>query len=148
MTPSFLDHITRAISDGRFAAYDGIAYDVEEGEGGLASHFTQSFAAAKAANLKVLVTVSHSAPYGIPDASVLMKSFFQEENIDFLSPQLYTTGNESSNDFGITNGFGWDHYRNARSNIVPSIVDASYYDDARNHLNELGIRLAGFIQWK
>ena len=148
MTSTFLNQITRAIRDGRFAGYDGIAYDVEEGEGSLAKQFRESFAAAKAANLKVLVTVSHSAPYGIPDASALMQSFLQDENIDFFSPQLYTTGNETSNNFGITNGFGWHHYRNARSKIVPSIVEASYYDGARNYFNNHGIALAGFIQWK
>jgi hypothetical protein len=57
---------------------------VEEGDTGLARVFAGSFAAAKAAGFKVLVTAGHSAPHGIN-----------------ISPQLHITGQEPENDFTI-----------------------------------------------
>ncbi|UTH75731.1 hypothetical protein [Chromobacterium sp. IIBBL 290-4] len=141
-----VQNITAAIQAGRFSAYDGIAYDVEEGEGGLSQWFAESFSVAKAKGLKVIVTVSHSAPYGVPDAAALMQSFFTDSNIDYLSPQLYTSGSETENDFtpGVV---PWSDYAKSRAPIVPSIVTANLYPSAQQFFADLGIATAGFIQW-
>ena len=128
------------------AGYDGICYDVEEGDSGLESAFAQSFAAAKAAGLKVFVTVSHSQPYLISDASSLMQSFFSDGNIDYISPQLYTKGTESSNDYSFV-GTPWTAYASAKAAIVPSIVCASYYASAVNYFKSQGVTLQGYIEW-
>jgi hypothetical protein len=61
-TLSSLNAITAAINANTITGYNGIAYDIEEGDAGLASAFTASFAAAKAKGFKVLVTTSHSQP--------------------------------------------------------------------------------------
>jgi hypothetical protein len=146
-TLSSVNSITQAIQNGDFHAYDGIAYDVEEGDANLANAFTQSFAAAKLAGLKVLVTVSHSAPYGISDAADLMRYFFKESNIDILSPQLYTSGTEGSNDFTTVAGVAWSEYGNASAAIVPSLVNSGMYSDCTVFLATQGVHVAGYIQW-
>ncbi len=146
-TEAALTDITNAINAGDFAGYDGIAYDVEEGESGLETAFEDSFAAAKANGYQVLVTVSHSAPYGFSDAATLMHSFFADPNIDYLSPQLYTTGTETSNDYATSDGVAWSEYATAKAAIVPSIVQASLYADAQIYFETQGVSLNGFIQW-
>ena len=147
MTSAGLQAITEAIKEGTLAGYDGVAYDVEVGDAGLEQDFTDSFAAAQAAGFKVLVTMSHSAPYGISDGAALMQSFFSDENIDFLSPQLYTTGSEAANDYATSHGVTWNQYAAAKAAIIPSIVKASYYADAQSYFAEHGVELGGFAQW-
>lgn len=143
-----LEAIDAAIKGGDFAGYDGIAYDVEEGDSGLSQAFATSFAAAKAAGFKVLVTVSHSAPYGISDAPALMKGFFADDSIDLLSPQLYTGGNETQNDYATTDGVLWTEYAAAKAAVIPSIVSADLYPSAQTYFSGQGVELQGYIQWK
>jgi len=142
-----LSAFTEAMNAEVFSAYSGIAYDIEEGVSGLAPLFQRSFAAAKENGFRVLVTISHSAPYGIKDAPEMMRSFFSDANIDFLSPQLYTTGKETGNEYATTAGVHWEEYAKANAKIIPSIVRASLYDDAKSHFQQHGVELAGFIQW-
>lgn len=148
-TAQDLDKINAAITGGQFAAYGGIAYDVENGDSGLASAFQGSFALAKANGFQVLVTVSHTAPYGIGDADALMAAFFQDANIDFLSPQLYTNGDETANDYQITSGttVTWAQYAKARAAVIPSIVTASLYPDAQQVLASQGVNTQGYVVW-
>lgn len=146
-TSASLAALTDAINAGTFAGYDGIAYDVEEGDSGLGLMFRHSFAAAKANGFKVLVTISHSAPYGISDANTLMHSFFADANIDYLSPQLYTSGNERANDYATSGCVSWPQFAIAQAAIVPSIVSADMYPDAQVYFQEMGVPVAGFIQW-
>lgn len=147
MTSAGLSALVGAVTAGRLQDYDGLAFDVESGERGLRDDFAAAFEAAKAAGLEVLVTVSHSAPFGIDDAAALMAGFFASEHIDFLSPQLYTTGSESANDYATSHGVDWTAYAAAEAKIVPSIVRASYYPDARKHFEANGVTTDGYIQW-
>lgn len=140
--------IDAAISGGLLSGYSGIVYDVEEGDSGLAAAFANSFSLAKSFGFSVVVTVSHSAPYGIADAHTLMGTFLSSPNIDYISPQLYTSGTEASNDYDISSGYGWDNYRNSNPAVVVSIVRASYYDDAVGYFNNIGVPLSGYIQWE
>ncbi len=139
--------INAAIGNGQLAGYDGVAFDVEEGGSDLAAAFQQSFALARQAGLRVLVTVSHSAPYGIADAAQLMQAFFADGNIDVLSPQLYTTGSETSNDYATSGGVTWATYATARAQIVPSIVTPALYADAQTTFKGYGVTTAGFVSW-
>jgi len=138
--------VTQAIEANRFASYHGIAYDIEEGSAGLEAQFAASFAAAKAKGMTVLVTVSHSCPYGITDAVSLMNSFFANRDIDLLSPQLYTTGQETSNDYTALN-VPWSAYAQAQAAIVPSLVRANLYPSAQSYFADQGVTLGGFVQW-
>lgn len=152
LTSQVLNQLNNLMNTGSFSAYDGICYDIEEGDSGLAGAFSTSFAIAKSKGLKVLVTVSHSAPYGIGDKIQLMSSFFTNPNIDILSPQLYTSGYETSNDYSFS-GVPWSSYANAVAFVVPSLVSASMLADAQaffldNSRSGTSFAIQGYIQWK
>jgi len=117
------------------------------GDAGLSSLFQQSFAACKSKGLLVFVTISHSQPYGISDAAALMKGIIADPNVDYLSPELYTTGNEASNDYTNVGTF-WYQYAASTARIVPSIIAASYYPDAVRYFAAQGVTLTGYVQWK
>jgi hypothetical protein len=146
-TSKLVKQVGSYCSSGKFAEYDGIAFDVEQGDSGLASDFQKAFAKCRSKGLKVLVTVSHSAPYGISDASTLMQNFFSDKNIDYLSPQLYTYGTETSNDYTTDGGVSWSQYAEAYAHFLPSIVTGSYYSDAQSYFQEKSIKCEGFVQW-
>merc|ERR1712048_749885 len=107
----------------------GLALDVEECDSGLASSFTDVLATAKSVGMETMVTISHSAPYGCDDASTLMQAFFADVNTDYLSPQMYTSGEERSPDFEETTDAGvtFAEFAESRAAIIPSIVDESHY---------------------
>lgn len=142
-----IDQIIKAIQSGDFREFDGLAYDVELGHSELEDAFSNLFAVTKANGLKVLVTVSHSAPYGVGDKSTLMKSFFANQDIDILSPQLYTSGKETQNDY-TASGIPFSDYASAKAAVVPSIVNASIYQNAHSFFQKQGVELAGYIQWQ
>jgi len=144
---SSLDDINTAIDNGDFKDYSGIVFDVEEGDAGLAAKFESSFQKARTAGLIVLVTVSHSAPYGFSDGADLMRAFLSSSSIGFISPQLYTTGSETRNDYAISQGVQWSEYKSTQAVILPSIVTASLYNDAELEFANQGITTQGFIQW-
>ncbi len=93
------------------------------------------------------MTTSHSRPYGIEDGSKLMTGFFADSNIDYISPQLYTSGTEASNDFTAI-GTMWKEYASSKAKIVPSVVLGSRdYPTAQAYFANLGVTLAGYVQW-
>eukprot|EP01031_Cornospumella_fuschlensis_P024845 gene24845-30021_t len=147
-TQSSLNSLTDAINKGKLGAYAGIVYDIEEGDSGLESAFSASFSAAKAKGLKVLVTISNSAPYGIKDGATLMRKFFTDGHIDYISPQLYETGEESSNDYSTNAGVQYSEYAQAKAAIIPSIVSSSMYNSAKSFFSGKGVTCQGYIQWK
>jgi hypothetical protein len=129
----------------QFAGYHGIAFDIEEGDSGL--DFRACFKACKDSGYLVMVTSSHSAPYGVGDSGRLMRSFFSDPNVDFLSPQMYTTGTEGGNDFQTSGGVGWNEYASFRGKIVPAIVTGSFYEDVRARFAGFGVTTVGYVQW-
>jgi hypothetical protein len=135
----------QACRDKKFTGYHGIAFDIEEGDSNL--DFRSCFAACKNAGYQVMVTVSHSAPYGVPDAGRLMRSFFTDPSIDFLSPQMYTTGNEVENDFATSGGVEWREYANSRAKIVPAIVTGLRYPELEEGFKAFGVTTVGYVQW-
>jgi hypothetical protein len=147
-TATSLNNIITAIKTGRFDTYTGIAYDIEEGESGLSALFTAAFAATKARGMTCIVTVSHSAPYAMVDAATVMRAIFADPNVDYLSPQLYSTGYEVGNEWAESGGVSWNEYKNCRAKIIPSIVTSSMYENARLFFGGLGITTAGYIQWQ
>jgi hypothetical protein len=108
-TASALTAINQHCSNGAFkqAGYAGIVYDVEEvvGDMSMVDLFRESFQVCKQSGLTVIVTTSHSAPYqtSTPDVAVaLVKEWVRDKNIDAISPQLYTSGQEGAPDFTET----------------------------------------------
>jgi hypothetical protein len=113
----------------------------------MCSQFAQAFKATQKQGMKVLVTVSHSAPYGCDDRVTLMKEFFGDTNIDYLSPQLYPSGEETQNDYTEDPGVSWTDYSHAEAAVIPSLVQASMYEDAVDFFSGKGVTLGGFLQW-
>lgn len=122
-----------------------------------------------------MVTISNSAPYGVSDGASLMRGFFPNSDIDYLSPQLYgkraqrckriiwsllliiiyiiyntciETGNESSNSYVTGKGVQWTEYASAKAAVIPSIVKASYYSDAKSYFKSKGVTTFGYVQWQ
>jgi hypothetical protein len=156
-TATILNNITNAINGGQFNIYPGIVFDIEEGDSNLANAFNAAFMAAKSKEMIVVVTTSHSGPYGIEDAAELMNSFFTNDYIDYLSPQLYTAGTETQNDFSASQNVPWSLWMGPnRPSIIPSVVTANLFsgtppadlDGAANFVQDkLGLNVAGFFQW-
>lgn len=146
-TATALNSIINYLNSGKFDAYTGIAYDIEEGEPGLGTLFTAAYAATKARGLTCIVTVSHSAPYAFVDGAALMDLFFADKNIDYISPQLYSTGYETDNEYDLTLGVSWTSYAKSHAKIVPSIITASMYDHAKDYFLSQGVTCHGYIQW-
>lgn len=146
-TAARLKALDDAVAAGKLAAYQGIVYDIEEGDSGLYGAFASSFKNAHVHNLKVLVTTSHSQPYGVGDAQQLMTDIINDVNVDFLSPQLYTSGEESTNDFKAV-GTPWSAYAKAHGRIVPAVcVGSRDYQGAKLYFQGQGVTLTGYVQW-
>lgn len=142
-----LNSLVSMINNGKFSKYQGIALDVEECmETGLASLFLSAMAAAKSKDLGTIVSVSHSSPYGCSDGHDLMTAFFADSNIDYISPQLYTSGDEISPDFDAIT-VAWDEYKQSRASLLPSIVDGTQYSSAQKYFSDIGIPISGYMQW-
>jgi hypothetical protein len=150
-TASQLTAVNNAINAGTFSGYAGLCYDIEEGDTGLASSFEKSFQTAKSKGFKVLVTISHSGPYGISDASTVMNQIFASTYVDFVSPQLYTTGTETGNDYQTSGGTSWAAWKNSKAPILLSITQSSLWSSANSYFTTtLGFpatKIQGYIVW-
>lgn len=116
-TSDVLANILSAINDGNFSAYSGIIFDVEYCEtSGLYNSFASVFQAAKNKQMKVIISVGHSG--NITDITSgeqdldLMNSFLSDPNVDYLSPQLYSNGNEDPPQYNV-NGVAWSAWANS-----------------------------------
>jgi len=142
-----LASLVSMLDAGKFSQYQGLAIDLEECyETGLAPSFLAVTAAAKAAGMETMVTISHSAPYGCEDKVDLMRAVFADSNTDYLSPQLYTSGAESEPDF-VYDGISWEEYASYKGRIIPSIVDDTHYAATESFFAAAGAPVSGFVQW-
>jgi len=150
-SPQRIQATANDLRAGKFNQWGGLAVDVEHCIGsGLGPGLQSIFAAAKEQGMQTLVTVSHNAPFDCNDAESLMNAFFQDTNIDYLSPQLYTSGSEHVPDWALTAtapGITWDKYAVSVAKVVPSIVDATHYQEAKDTFAEKGVTTHGYLQW-
>jgi len=161
ITAAAIQAVTQNLSVIRDAGYMGIVYDIEiipsgETSASLISAFRDSFAACKQPQFgfEVIVTTSHSGP-AVSDplvATELMEFFVSDPHVDYISPQLYTTGHELKPDFAETwncknQGCTWELIANSNKAFLPSIVDSSHYQETVEYFESLGIACAGYIQW-
>jgi len=126
-----INKIIESINNGDFSKYSIIVFDIEIGDAGLATLFNTLFETTKSKGLSVIVTVSHSSPYGFADSADLMKSILQCPNVDYFSPQLYTQDIGTMNEY-ISGPLSWadfaialksnPNYGNRQGNLIlPSI---------------------------
>ena len=143
-----------AIKDAGFA---GVCFDVEEAHGSaedLISAFERSFIALKQAGLRVMVTTSHSAPYETDSDETrvaLVDSWVRSDNIDYISPQLYSDGQETKPEYeaeDFNRNVDYKRYRNSKAKFVPSIASADQIDAVKAYFQLKGITVAGYVQWK
>lgn len=145
-TTDAISKLNAALPQLKSKGYQGVAYDIEICSGTIdASVFEDSFTATKAAGLEVLVTMSHSAPYGCSNGEALMTDFVNSTNIDYLSPQLYSDG--TTLDFTPNDQFPWSGFEGAAAKIVPSIPQASDYQQVVDYFTKINVDLSGYIQW-
>lgn len=106
-----VDKIKDSINNDDFKAYQGICYDVEgydDSDSSIKDKFKDCFDAARAKNLKNLVTTSHSGPYLKGDAADIMTFFFTScDTIDIISPQMYTCDYGTANEYDFSKGVLW-----------------------------------------
>ena len=143
-----------AIKDAGFA---GVCFDVEEAHGSakdLIAAFERSFIALKQAGLRVMVTTSHSAPYETDsDATrvALVDSWVKSDNIDYISPQLYSDGQEAEPEYEAEDpnrNVAYERYKGAKAKFVPSIASADQVDRVKLFFQQKGITVDGYVQWK
>lgn len=149
-TESSLAQLEEDINQGRFSQYDGIVFSLGRGASNLQGAFAQVFAAAKTFGLIVGINVAKFAPIYFFDFIDLLRGFFANRNIDFISPNLFTNGenpNEEGNDFSPIGEIPWSEYGNAQADIVPSILTSSLYDSAQSFFSSQGVEVEGYIEW-
>lgn len=146
-TLSSVNTIYNAIANGKFSGWRGLVFDIEIGDAGLYPAFAQCFRAAVAKGLGVMVGVSHSAPFAIADAPVLMKSILANRDVRYISPMLYSYGTETENSYDVAKGVPWAWYKNTSAIILPAVVQSSYYPAAAAYFASQGITTQGYIQW-
>jgi len=151
---TWLDKWETSIKNGELSTWDGIVFDIEEchsSMSGLAENFASAFRAAKEAGLSVLVTVSHSAPYGCGDPDVLMKAFFDNDDVDILSPQLYSSGEEDTPQFEDGDGVSWGDWSGSKGRFVPSLgckaVANGGYASTKEFFSKYNLVPTGYIVW-
>lgn len=156
---SVLHNIATNCADIATAGYHGVMFDVEVVTGTseeVVPAFAAAFKACKEAELMVGITTSHSAPYqtSTPATAVdLVKAWVGDANVDILSPQLYSSGTETSPVLAETAscasaGCTWELYKGAKAAFAPSIVDADQLDAATSYFTNKGMTIDGFFQWK
>merc|ERR1719419_1438890 len=139
--------------------YDGVLFNIKIVSGNSSTELIEAFAAAfkaiKEGGLKVGVSPTHSAPVTYPaDVAVdLVESWVKDSNIDFLSPQLYTEGMEDEGpkyhptEYCENEGCTWSLYDGMIPRMVPSILNASLYNQTQRFFSVMGIQTTGFFQW-
>jgi hypothetical protein len=149
MTAETLKGIEANLDYVKDAGFVGLCFDIEstQDENHYIPAMEAAFAAVKAKGLKVLVTTSHSAPIKSRAAGKIVDSWVHSDNIDYLSPQLYSSGKEKAPQTVPSNGVGWDHWKNAKATIIPSIVDGSHWKQTQQFFQNQGIPLGGYLQW-
>ena len=144
-TKSSINLIIDAINNNQFVRYQGLCFDIEAGDVGLADDLERMYTATKNKNLKVMTTISHSAPFAFPDAKVVVEGMFNSNNNDYISPQMYTFDFGTTNEYDPNNAVSWIEFsnyyinrRNANLKIIPSIFSGVDLNGTYNLYNTGG----------
>eukprot|EP00494_Astrolonche_serrata_P028902 UN29169 len=109
------------------------------------------FAATKEKNLEVFVTISHSAPYDCPNKVQMTRDILGNADVDYASPQLYTSGYETVPDTGFYDGLDWAEYGDFQATngwkFLPSIVDTSHFATTESYYDAYTVIVDGYVQW-
>jgi hypothetical protein len=131
------------------AGFKCLVFDIEGSQSAQFSDFDLTFAAAKKAGFTVMVTVAFTG-YGLSISFI--QSLFGSANIDYIVPQLYQYGTETSLVFAESTGINWSDWVTAQAAnanpipILPAITWAELYDASLIKQNT-GLTPVGYIQW-
>lgn len=154
-TASTIEDVIRDLHLIPGAGYGGVVFDVEGGDGGLVDRYREAFRITKELGLMCIVTTSHSGPYNMDGVSAteLVKDWVTDPNIDYISPQLYSSGLEKEPEFAETNnckkqGCTWDLYQGSIPKFLPSIIDATQFHEVADWFwDNYEIDTVGYIEW-
>ena len=141
--------------------WDGVMFDIEDLSGSsseLTEAFANAFAAVQSCGLSVSITTSHNAPFATDDPQTavdLVTQWLTDPNVDMISPQMYTSGNEDSPVLATTSTChsanppcDWSAYQGTSKKIVPSIVDSTHLAAVTQFFSDKGIDTQNsFVQW-
>lgn len=140
---SDFDYINSKLSDIKSAGWDGICFDVEACQPNVSfvEAFKNCFAKCKQTGLIVFITMSHLVPYacktGKGQGTDLVNAWIADPNIDYISPQLYSSG-ELLEPSRLT------QFATIRDKILPSIPRES---DWNGLAAKTGLACPGYIIW-
>merc|ERR1740133_403774 len=138
------------------AGYEGVVFDVEVTRGGmlLVDSLEEAFKKCKAADLVVMVTTSHTAPTGVSLGDIrlkLIESWVKSDNLDIISPQLYTWGGEEEPEFDSTwpcDNCTFTKYKGSKAQFMPSVVNGEHMKAVKKYFDKLKIPVSGYFQWQ
>jgi hypothetical protein len=138
------------------AGYEGVVFDVEVTRGGmlLVDTLEEAFKKCKAADLVVMVTTSHTAPTGVSLGDIrlkLIESWVKSDNLDIISPQLYTWGGEEEPEFDSTwpcDNCTFNKYKGSKAQFMPSVVNGDHMKAVKKYFDKLKIPVSGYFQWQ
>ena len=143
--PDELEYVVSRLSDIKSNGWDGLCFDVEicEPNVNFIKAFQDCFAACKREGLMVIVTMSHIVPYdcqtGSGQGTELVNSWINDDNIDYISPQLYTQGDKMElSDLSI--------FKDIQNKIIPAIPYETDWDNLKNS-SLININPKGYIIW-
>lgn len=136
--------------------YDGVVFDIEVTRGGqaLLDALDKTYGKCKDAGLTVMVTTSHSAPTGVSLGVIrekLIDSWVASDNIDIISPQLYSWGGEEDPEFATTwpcDNCTWTRYAGSKAKMMPSVVEGSHLKVIKKFFAKKDLPVDGYFQWK
>ncbi len=140
---SDFDYINSKLSAIKSAGWDGLCFDVEicPPDISFVEAFKNCFAKCKKAGLIVFVTMSHLVPYacktGAGQGTDLVNASIADPNVDYISPQLYTKGDEL--EASDLSGFA-----SVKHKMLPSIPTESDWVDFDKKVN---LVCPGYIIW-
>jgi hypothetical protein len=138
------------------AGYEGVVFDVEVTRGGmlLVDNLEEAFKKCKAADLVVMATTSHTAPTGVSLGDIrlkLIESWVKSDNLDIISPQLYTWGGEEEPEFDSTwpcDNCTFNKYKGSKAQFMPSVVNGDHMKAVKKYFDKLKIPVSGYFQWQ
>jgi hypothetical protein len=123
--------------------WDGLCFDIEVCTPNVSfvSQFADCFSKCKSIGLDVLITTSGILPYacksGAGQGNDLINAWLNDQNIDYISPQLYGADGQTLESADLT-AFG-----NAKAKIIPTVPYAKDWDS----IQDLGIKPYGYLVW-
>merc|ERR1740130_836886 len=120
----------------------------------LVDNLEEAFKKCKAADLVVMVTTSHTAPTGVSLGDIrlkLIESWVKSDNLDIISPQLYTWGGEEEPEFDSTwpcDNCTFNKYKGSKAQFMPSVVNGQHMKAVKKYFDKLKIPVSGYFQWE